>query len=163
MFHPRPKALSSIREDRLAARQELKAITNVLDYAGVNLDSIFPSDPLLPLDPSCERRTSCSVNGQTWSYIYNLETMETRWDCPTPRNTKHVRLVLSPDEGSPLYSGYQFLTYNNAAAALNRDELPLYCTDIVLTHMQHERSESDQKAQVECILRPRHQLHARPS
>ena len=100
----------------------MKAISNILDYAGIKLESIFPSEPLTPVEAGTEVRTSCKIDGQTWSFIINTQTKEARWDTPTTSNIDHTRLVLCPDEGSPLFSAWQFLTYNNAAVGFNRDE-----------------------------------------
>ena len=71
---PRPRALSKIREERLAAKQELKAVSHVLALTGVELGLIFPENPFLPLDPQCESRHSCIVAEKTLSFILNKET-----------------------------------------------------------------------------------------
>ena len=118
----RPKALNSIKEERLAAKQEMKAISNILDYAGVKLEEIFPAEPLTPVDARNEVRTSCKIDGQTWSFIINTDSNEARWDTPTTSNIGHTRLVLCPDEGSPLFSAWQFLSHHSAAVGFNRDE-----------------------------------------
>ena len=118
----RPKALSALREERMAAKQELKAISNVLSYAGVALDSIFPDNALRPPVPGQEERLSFKVGNEQWAFIVNPSTLECRWDTPQISESKHVRLVLCPDEGGPLYSGFQFLCHNDAAVALHRDE-----------------------------------------
>ena len=118
----RPKALTALREERMAAKQELKAISNVLSYAGVALDSIFPENALRPPVPGQEQRHCVKVGNEHWAFIVNPSNMEWRWDTPATSETKHVRLVLCPDEGGPLYSGFQFLCHNDAAVALHRDE-----------------------------------------
>ena len=121
----RPKALNNIKEERLAARQEMRAISNILEYAGVQLDNVFPEQPFYPLDPATETRSTCNINGEKWSFVTNKSTHQTRWDVPVDNNRKHLRLVLSPDEGSPLYSAWQFLCHHSGAVGLNRDESPL--------------------------------------
>ena len=55
------------------------------------------------------------------SFITNAAG-ESFWDCPDGGD-RHLRVVLNPDEGSALFSGYEFLCQQSAAVALRRDEL----------------------------------------
>ena len=121
----RPKALSSIREQRLASKQELKAVRHVLQVAGIELDDIFPARPLRPVDPAKEQRLFHTLDGKRMAYIASKEDNTARWDTIGP--SKHLRLVLSPDEGGPLFCGFQWLAYHNGCVALNRDPLFLVC------------------------------------
>ena len=103
----------------------MKAISNILDYAGAKLDDAFPEHAYQPLNPTTEIRSSCAINGETWSFITNKTTQESRWDVPVATNNQHLRLVLSPDEGSPLFSAWQFLCHHSGAVGFNRDESTL--------------------------------------
>ena len=152
-LHVRPKALNAIKEDRLAARQELKAICNILDYAGAKLDAVFPEYPFLPLNPATEMRSSCNINGETWSFITNKTTQQSRWDVPLETNTQHLRLVLSPDEGSPLYSAWQFVCHHWGAVGFNRDES---CLSYNICLCSRPGGSLKTKAQAPCILRTGH-------
>ena len=101
----------------------MKAIANVTSHAGLDLSNIFPECPLLPLQPERETRTITTVDSKCMAYITSKETGESRWDSPGPHPAGHVRLVLCPDEGGPLWSAYQFLAHNHAAIGFRRDEL----------------------------------------
>ena len=103
----------------------MKAIANVAAYSGVDLSRIFPECPLLPIDPEHETRNTTTLDNEAMAYVSTNETGQSRWDCPSLQSQAHVRLVLCPDEGGPLWSAYQFLAHNNAAIGFRRDELYL--------------------------------------
>ena len=97
----------------------------MLALAGLDLASIFPEDPYLPLNPRCESRHRCIVDNKSLAFIVNNETGACRWDVPCKATSCHVRLSLCPDEGGPLFAGYQYLAHHNASIALHRDEWQL--------------------------------------
>ena len=123
----RPKALKAIKEERSSAKQEMKAVANVVSYAGLDLARIFPSAPLLPLNPDREERLRTLINDRCHAYVCDKTTAQSRWDCPMPdpNTPSHIRLILCPDEGGPLWSAYQFMAHNQAAIGFRRDELQL--------------------------------------
>ena len=129
--HDRPKALKAIKEERSSAKQEMKAVSNVASYAGLDLSRIFPSSPLLPLNPERERRLTTVIDNCAHAYVTDKSTGASRWDCPMPQagSESHVRLVLCPDEGGPLWSAYQYMAHNHAAVGFRRDELLLDCPE----------------------------------
>ena len=89
---------------------------------GVDLGSTFPEHPLMPVNPSCERRHTVTVGDKTVAWISNVQTGEQRWDSPMPSSSMHIRLSLCPDEGGPLFCGYQYLAQHHCAMSLHRDE-----------------------------------------
>ena len=117
----RPRRLGEIQQKRLASRENLKAVSNVLQHVALDLDSIFSSDVLQPIRPSCEERLIHRVGDHRLAYVRNKETGDCRWDHPR-KDPDLLRLVLSPDEGGPLFCGYQFLSSKGGAVILNRDE-----------------------------------------
>ena len=129
-MQPRPKALKAIKEERGSAKQEMKAVVNVASYAGLDLCRIFPSSPLLPLNPEREERLTTLLENCPHAYVTDKTSGESRWDCPMQQAgcESHVRLILCPDEGGPLWSAYQYMAHNHAAVGFRRDELLLDCT-----------------------------------
>ncbi|CAE7370976.1 unnamed protein product [Symbiodinium necroappetens] len=124
----RPKALGALREQRLAAKQELKAVRNILEHANFDLDSIFPETPLRPTAHADEIRCEHRVGSEVLAFHVSTTTGESTWAAVMPEADKAVRLVLAPDEGGPLYACYQFMALQNAKVTLNRDALLLvYC------------------------------------
>ena len=53
--------------------------------------------------------------------MYTQATGEARWVIVD--RDSGLRIILSPDEGGPLYAAYQFLALRGLAIGLNRDEL----------------------------------------
>ena len=120
----RPKALSSLRDDRLAAKQELKACSNVLSHIGIGLEEVFPSCRCAPIDPDNEERRLHSVGDGLLAFVANKATGVARWDTVLEGpNSDTLRLILCPDQGGPLYAAYQFLAHNGANVGFIRDEL----------------------------------------
>ncbi|CAE7775215.1 unnamed protein product [Symbiodinium sp. CCMP2456] len=118
-----PKALNAIKQDRLSSRQELKALINILSHVGVSLDLCWPRQPLIPADPEKEERF---LHKLTLAFLFDRQTGISKWD--TPMSTDHVRLVICPDQGGPMFCCYQYLAHLGASVALTRDELLLVCT-----------------------------------
>ena len=117
----RPKALNALKEDRLSAKQELKAVANVLSHIGLSLDQLFPTSPCIAVDPDTEERRLHAVGDEVMGYVVNRETGISRWDTHMPDEA--LRLIFCPDQGGPLYSAFQFLASNNAKVGFIRDEL----------------------------------------
>ena len=117
----RPKALNNLKEDRLSAKQELKAVANVLSHIGLSLDQLWPSSPCCPADPHTEERRLHAVGDEIKGFVVNRETGNSRWDTHVPDDS--LRLIFCPDQGGPLFSAYQFLAYHNAKVGFVRDEL----------------------------------------
>ncbi|CAE7582444.1 unnamed protein product, partial [Symbiodinium sp. CCMP2456] len=116
-----PKTIGKLRQQKLAAREHLKAVLHVVSLLELHLQ---PPTPLLrPVNPQqLERREY--YDGR--AYITDERTGAAIWnDIPVEQAPSLVRLVLCPDEGSPLYSGYQFLAQRGLPLALLRDELQL--------------------------------------
>ena len=121
----RPKALGALKEQRLAAKQELKAVRNILEHANFDLDTIFPENPLRAVDPAQEIRTVHRLGSDVLAFHVNTSTGEATWAAVMPGADKAARLVLAPDEGGPLYASYQYLALQGAKITLNRDALLL--------------------------------------
>ena len=124
MHTPRPKALNAIKQEKLASRQEMKAVMNALSHVGMSMDSFFPKNPLTPKVRDMEERQVLELNSQKFAFIYNKHTGQTRWDVPMHSATQDIRLVLCADQGSPLHTCFQFLAFSGASIGLIRDELP---------------------------------------
>ena len=73
---PRPKALGALREQRLAAKQELKAVRNILEHANFDLDSIFPETPLRPTAHADEIRCEHRVGSEVLAFHVSTTTGE---------------------------------------------------------------------------------------
>lgn len=123
MHIPRPKALSCIKQDRLASRQELKAVVNILSHVGMSMDSFFPRNPLKAKVCGREDRQVHTVNNENLAFICDKESGQTRWDVPMQSASEDLRLVLCADQGSPLFTCFQFLAHSGANISLIRDEL----------------------------------------
>ncbi|CAE7232876.1 unnamed protein product [Symbiodinium necroappetens] len=79
-----PKALNALKEDRLSAKQELKAVANVLSHIGLSLDQLFPTSPCIAVDPDTEERRLHAVGDEVMGYVVNRETGISRWDTHMP-------------------------------------------------------------------------------
>ncbi|CAE7572183.1 unnamed protein product [Symbiodinium sp. CCMP2456] len=114
-----PKALNAIKQEKLASRQELKAVMNILSHVGMALDAFFPRNPLTSKVPGMEERQVLQLNSQNFAFIFNKETGQVRWDIPMHSATQDIRLVLCADQGSPLHTCFQFLALSGANISLN--------------------------------------------
>ena len=94
----------------------------------MNLDFAVPEHPLRPLEPGMEVRAW--HDGRP--FLYRTDTGTATWDGPDLQgdgSSDHLRIVLQPDEGGPLYSAYQFLLSKHVAVHFLRDEAPLGILD----------------------------------
>ena len=120
----RPRVIKEIHQQRLASRDHLRAVANILQHVGLDLDQMYPTTSFMPRDPSTEKRTIHRVGEKHLAFITDTSTNEHRWDTHIQATT-HTRLVLSPDEGGPLFCGYVHLANSGAAVHFVRDELLL--------------------------------------
>ncbi|OLQ13563.1 hypothetical protein AK812_SmicGene2422 [Symbiodinium microadriaticum] len=101
------------------SEEQLLAVHNCIQHVGFSFDQIWPEEGLRPIDPLIETRLSHEFEGETRTYVHNAITKECHWE---PLNGEHYRLVLAPDEGSSLFTGFMFLASKGAAIGFNRDE-----------------------------------------
>ncbi|CAE7230782.1 unnamed protein product [Symbiodinium sp. CCMP2592] len=106
-------------EDRLAAKQELKSVANVLSHIGLDLAEVFPSSRCAPIDADSEERRLHCVGDMLYGYVINKSTGDARWDTVA----EGLRLVLCPDQGSALYATYEYMCHCGGSVNLIRDEL----------------------------------------
>ena len=122
----RPKPLKAIKEERLAAREQIKAAQHVMQHVGLDLDLCVPGNPLRqPMQG--EHKHTHVVDGVNMTYLTDAQGTCT-WN--TPEKSDHLRLVLNPDQGSALFCGYEWLAQQNMAISFRRDELRPDCTKI---------------------------------
>ncbi|CAE7707516.1 unnamed protein product [Symbiodinium sp. CCMP2592] len=100
-----PKVLGLIRQRRLAAREEVQAVMHILSLAG--LDFRLSERQLRPPDLRNGeiRLTDASLGPMLW----HTESGAAQWDAVLPEDLQELRLVLAPDEGGPLWAGFQWL------------------------------------------------------
>ncbi|CAE6939951.1 unnamed protein product [Symbiodinium sp. CCMP2592] len=151
-----PRIISGLHQDKLTAREHIRAVGNVLNHLGVALDDIFPKSPLKPLAPTSEILATYEMDGKTMPFVASLQDATSRWDVPDTESA-HVRLIVCPDEGSPMFSSYVFLATRNAAINLCRDELLLGC---YLFHSRECSAECQNYSIVIIVAlqQPRHKL-----
>ena len=120
----RPKVLSSIHEKRIVSRDHLRAVVNVLQHVGLELDQTFGPNMLKAVAPACEARFVHRIGNECLGYIADKRTGQARWDYAV-NPSDHERLILSPDEGGPLFCAYVHLANSGSAIHFQRDELQL--------------------------------------
>ena len=115
---------------------------HILEQLGTSLDECKPLTPLRSIGNHEERHEHYTGD----SFIWHTSTGESEWEMvgqPT-----HKRLIISADEGSPLYAGYRYLLTHGVAINVIRDNLylviypspvraPTYvlqCTHLTNTH-----------------------------
>ena len=112
--------LGKIRQRKLVARDHLRALGNILSQMQVDLH--IPSSPLRPVTPGEEKR--CKHNGRP--FRWNVADGTATWDdIGGDEEPTRPRVVLSPDEGSPMFAAYQFMAGKGCQIHLSRDELQL--------------------------------------
>ena len=154
----RPRILSGLHQEKLTAREHIRAVANVLNHLGVSLDDIFPKKPLKPLSPSSEILMNYTLGEKTMPFITSVEDGDSRWDIPDA-DSHHIRLIVCPDEGSPMFSSYVFLATRNASINLCRDELLLSLKGIrsrapEVLYRLYSHCHAAAEAQVEPVLPP---------
>ena len=120
VMKPRPKTLGKIRQRKLVARDHVRALGHTL--VQMQLDLRIPSSPLRAVLPTEEAR--CKHNGRPfrWSFLTGAATWE---DVYMEQDPSTPRVVLSPDEGSPMFSAFVFMATKGCLVHLARDELHL--------------------------------------
>ena len=123
----RSRYLKGIRQQRLASREQLKAVGHTLQMLYLDFKSLMPADAsrLRPVVPGVEVRVK---ETGTPAYVFNTNTGEAKWDtihCKRPDvcDSGHVRLVLEPDEGGPLFCAFNYMATRGYAVGFIRDEL----------------------------------------
>ena len=119
----RPKVINAIHQKRVCSRDNLRAVGHVLEQIGLGLDDSFPNHMLRGATGS-EKRFLHKVGNQTYAYFFDADNNRCRWEAEI-QSTKHRRIVLSPDEGGPLYCAYIHLAKCGSAVHFQRDELQL--------------------------------------
>ena len=79
----------------------------------------LPERPLLAADPSNGLQRYMHLGK---AYLAKDSSASSQWVCFDDRCTL-TRIVLHPDEGGPLYAGFQFLAQKGVPIVLRRDEL----------------------------------------
>ncbi|CAE7360416.1 unnamed protein product [Symbiodinium sp. CCMP2592] len=115
----RPRKIKEVHQKKLAAKEQLQALHNCIQHMGINFDQLWPDESLRPINPLMEQRLCHRFEGEDRMYVHNAMTSECHWE---PLNGAHYRLVLAPDEGSSLFTGFMFLASKGAAIGFNRDE-----------------------------------------
>ena len=132
MFYllPRPKTLGKIRQRKLVARDHLRALGNILSQ--MQLDLNMPLAPLRPVIPGEESRLKHEGRPYKWNHADGSST----WDnvCQD-RDPCRPRLVISPDEGSPMFATFQYMAGKGCLIHLARDELLLGQHFLLATHV----------------------------
>ena len=115
---PRPKTLGRIRQKRLSAREHLRALGHILSQ--LDLDILTNDRPMTPILAGEERRAVHHSRPFKWRTSDGTSVWD---DIPEAADSCRPRLVLCPDEGSPMFSAWQFLVSRGALVHLARDEL----------------------------------------
>ena len=111
----RPKALGKIRQKRLAAREHLKAIGNILSQMGV--DFSVPRGPLTPINCMSQKRAMY----ENRAFKYDIASGSAQWDVMDQQDGL-LRVVIQADEGSPMHSAVQYLMSKQCLIHFIRDE-----------------------------------------
>ena len=83
---------------------------------------------LKPVDHAQGERRAQDKDGRP--FVWSITTGRSFWDEPDYSAVR--RVVLLPDEGSSLFSGYQFAASRGVPILFNRDELQLAFTDVYM-------------------------------
>ncbi|CAE7362694.1 unnamed protein product, partial [Symbiodinium pilosum] len=114
-----PKAISKVRQKRLASREQLRCLGHILSLLDLKLKK--PVDALRPVSLN-EHEQRMLEDGVP--FLWNSVTGASEWDLCGPESVDgSLRVVLQPDEGSPMYCCYRFLASRGFKINLIRDEL----------------------------------------
>ena len=116
----RPKAISTIRQKKLAAREQLQALLHTLNM--LDLELKLPEHGLHAADTANGEVRISSPDG---CFLWNANTGHAVWDKILEDDLQDLRVVLSPDEGSSMFCCYAFLAGNGFRVGWCRDELQL--------------------------------------
>ncbi|CAE7822907.1 unnamed protein product [Symbiodinium sp. CCMP2456] len=117
-----PRILSRIKQKRLSAREELKAVLHTLSLAGLEMCC---ERPLRPRNTTQQETRECQ-GGRP--FLCHPTSGEAEWDVLQPSEKKKLGVILSPDEGGPLWSAFMWLNTKGCKVNFIRDELQLFCT-----------------------------------
>ncbi|CAE7331982.1 unnamed protein product [Symbiodinium microadriaticum] len=116
----KPKAISTIRQKKLAAREQLQALLHTLNM--LDLELKLPEHGLHAADTANGEVRISSPDG---CFLWNANTGHAVWDKILEDDLQDLRVVLSPDEGSSMFCCYAFLAGNGFRVGWCRDELQL--------------------------------------
>ena len=111
--------MARIRQQRIASREQLRAVLHVLSLCEIAVQE--PQSTLDAVNPLENERRDC-YDGRP--FITNLSTGQLHW-ADVSAEDDYNRIILSPDEGGPLYTAWQFCAMRNLPIGFNRDELQL--------------------------------------
>ncbi|CAE7343813.1 unnamed protein product, partial [Symbiodinium necroappetens] len=114
----RPRVLKTIKQKRLAAREELKAVLHTISLAGMELQK--PDHVLRPADSSSGEVRLFRGNQP---FLWSPSTGNGHWDMVLESQQNRLRLVLSPDEGGPLWAAFTWMANQGYKINFIRDEL----------------------------------------
>ena len=107
----------------MAAKEQMRAINHTLQQLNCDLDEFKPVQPLRPIDALNEKRLLYRVQGGlSRPFVVNMRTGASHWDEPAG-GPDLKRLTLCPDEGSSLFTVFQYLSGHGFCLHLNRDSL----------------------------------------
>ena len=116
-MQPRPRTSSRIRQERLASKEHLRAVFHVLEL--LELPLFQPNEQYKAADPS---NGVLRWTHEQKAFTFDAKTGEAQW-VGFKDDSPNTRVILNPDEGGPLYSGYQYLAQAHFPISLRRDEL----------------------------------------
>ena len=153
--------MGRIREERLAAKEQMRALNNILQQMSTDIDE-FKADRILePVNPLTQKRLWYpDQQGYTRPFIVDMETGEAHWDHACDSPASHNRLSICPDEGSPLFTVFQYLSGAGFSVHLNRDSLQLasrYSLSIIVNWLLETRTK---QTYPEPCWPLRHKIHA---
>ncbi|CAE7468345.1 hemA, partial [Symbiodinium sp. KB8] len=111
----KPKSLSRVQQARLATREQVQAVLHSLELLELELK---PGKVGYPSADPKEGFQRCYHDGKP--FLYDVNKGEGLW--LEVEDDDRVRLILNPDEGSPLFAGFQFLANVKLPVAFRRDE-----------------------------------------
>ncbi|CAE7261238.1 hemA [Symbiodinium natans] len=112
------KVSASMVEKESLAKDQLRAVLHVLELCEFAVDK--PSVQLDAVTPEHETRETYDSR----PFIADTRTGIARW-VSVSEEDKYKRIILSPDEGGPLYTAWQFCAKNQLPIGFCRDELQL--------------------------------------
>ena len=141
MKKPRPRSLSRIKQERLASKEQLRAVFHCMELLELPVEFAKHTYPTADPEKGVYRHAH-----EGRAFLHCAKTGEATW-----ANFRHdpalIRVVLNPDEGSTLYTGFQFLALRSFPVSFRRDELPCggirdsqtyhVCIGVILRHKLH--------------------------
>ena len=116
----RPKTLSRIKQERLASKEHMRAVLHSLELLDVQL---IPAENAYPAADPSQSVYRDYHDGR--AFLYSAASGEATW-MTFQESPQMTRVILNPDEGGPLHTGYQFLAAKGLPISFRRDELSLF-------------------------------------